>query len=130
MLDSLPGSGRSSCATVGRRGDVRSGGLAMGNFGQARAAFARGSGIERDPVPMYVIPRHSGAMDGVTVTLRRVSGGAATRTRSTSVETADVWKYYAVQLPVRSAGTYRLNVVSGPDHGCFVVTFGRSKRDG
>jgi hypothetical protein len=61
-------------------------------------------------------------MHKVTVSVDPATGPTHTVT-STSVERADVWRYFAVNVPIASAGAYRLTMVSGANRGCFDVTF-------
>jgi hypothetical protein len=125
VLGSLPGSSSRRCAVVGNRADVRSHTLAAGNFEIARKQYARSKGLERPPVFVYVIPQHSSHLRKLTVRITQLRPAGKVRTvSSTSVQEADIWRYYAVNLPLGTAGTYRLSMTSGPDTGCFVVTFG------
>jgi hypothetical protein len=97
--------------------------MAAGNFTVARRSYAARAGhSEAAEVFLYAIPRDPEGMHRVTVTVDAPSGPSHTIT-STSVEHADVWRYFAVHLPIAEAGTYRLTMVSGTDKGCFQVRF-------
>lgn len=121
VLNRLPGSASSSCATVGTQTDVRSGSLAVGNFAEARAAVAKGAANGAE-VSFYVVPADGAAMPGVR--LKATSPTGAVRTvSSTQVEQADTWYYYRVALPVRDRGSWRLEFTAGGDTGCYRVTF-------
>lgn len=125
VLDSLPGSGAAGCAAVGSRADVRAGSVAAGNFRIARSKYAAEAG--RSEVPelfLYVIPQRTKHLHKLTVSVDPVSGPTRTVT-STSVERADVWRYFAVDIPIARAGAYRLTMVSGANRGCFDVTFSK-----
>lgn len=127
VLNSLPGSSKAgSCVDVGAQRDVRSGTMAVGNFQAALKSFKSQYGHSPEPtVNLYVIPAHR-SMPGAHVTLTPVTTkGKTVTTKSTSVESADVWQYYSVQLSVPASGTWRLKVSSGPDSGCFTVSFPR-----
>lgn len=96
----------------------------MGNFRTAQKSYKSQHGHSQLPtVSLYVIPTHR-SMPGVRITMTPTTTKGTARTiTSKSVQQADVWEYYAVQLPVPAAGTWRLKVSSGTDHGCFDVTF-------
>lgn len=124
VLNSLPGSSAPSCATVGSRTDVRAGSIAAGNFVVARKKFK--SELGRTEVPsvfLYVIPQHAKGTHTLRVTVQPRAGGAAHTVRSTSLEQADQWHYFALDLPVPAPGTYRLRMNAGQNSGCFDVTF-------
>lgn len=124
VLDKLPGSKANACVSVGSQRDVTSGTIAMGNFQTARKSYKSQHGHSEQPtVNLYVIPMHR-SMPGVRITMTPIKAKGKTRTiKSTDVEQADIWSYYGVQLPVPSAGTWRLTVTSGADRGCFNVSF-------
>lgn len=125
VLNKLPGNSKAStCVTVGSQRDVTSGAIAMGNFQMARKSYKSQHGHSQQPtVNLYVIPKHR-SMPGVRITMTPTTGKGKARTiKSKSVEQADVWKYYGIQLPVPSSGTWRLTVTSGADRGCFNVNF-------
>ncbi len=124
VLDKLPGTTKSdACVTVGTKRDVTSGTIAMGNFKTARTLYASQHGKAKRTVNLYVIPKHR-SMPGVHISMKSTSGNGGTRTvTSKDVEPADIWKYYSVHLPVPAPGTWRLDVRSGSDQGCFIVTF-------
>jgi len=97
----------------------------MGNFQSARKVYkslARGS----DDVPtldLYVIPKSRSA-SSVQITMTSMAAGSEPRTvKSTDVETADIWEYYSVHIPVPAPGVWKLDVRAGKDSGCFQVTF-------
>jgi hypothetical protein len=126
VLTSLPGSPRPGCVVVGDRADVRSGTMAAGNFVRAREEFRRLAASQPQPsIFLYVIPGDARRPRSVTVQLRQLSGGTARRTvTSSSVQDADQWKYFAVNVFVPGPGTWRLTTRAGADRGCFDVTFG------
>lgn len=124
VLNSLPGSRSQSCATVGAHTTVRAGSIAAGNFQTARKSFS--SQYRKTEVPqlnLYVIPQHAKAMKKLTVKVRSLSGGQSKTVHSTQVEKAAEWRYYALVLPVKEPGSYRLTMSSGADKGCFDVRF-------
>lgn len=126
VLASLPGSTSSSCASVGSHTDLRSGAVAAGNFAHARAQYAQTvASTEVPTVDLYVIPAHATKLTSLTITVDPTGTGPTTTLTSKSVEQADTWSYFAVQLPVPAAGGYQLTMVSGPDRGCFLVTFSK-----
>lgn len=124
VLDSLPGSSSRSCGRVGDHTDLRAGSIAAGNFQTAqhdfRAGYGKTEGVELN---MYVIPQNARHLHEVHATIEPVSGGQVQTVTSTSVEQADVSRYFAVQLPVSRPGTYKLTFATGADHGCFIATF-------
>ncbi|MGH3448556.1 MAG: hypothetical protein ACRDP4_13130, partial [Nocardioidaceae bacterium] len=125
VLNRLPGSAKATCTPVGDRRDVRSGSVAAGNFVQARGAYKKAAAHREVPtVFMYVIPQHNKGLEHATVTMKPVDADGEARTvRSNDVEQANVWKYFAFQLPVPAAGTWQLHMSSGDDRGCFEVNF-------
>jgi hypothetical protein len=126
VLGALPGSSSTSCATVGTHTDLRSGSVAMGNFvlaGKQYRTEARKSGIPE--VGLYLIPQHAKHLKRATLTLDPRGSGKSKTITTRSVEDTDTSRYFAVQLPVAAPGTYQLSVVSGQDHGCYVVTFSK-----
>jgi len=96
----------------------------MGNFQAARKSYKSQVGHAQQPVVnFYVIPKHR-SMPGVHITMTSTTTKTKARTvTSKAVESADTWEYYSVQLPVPASGTWRLEVTSGSDRGCFNVTF-------
>lgn len=125
ILKKLPGSTKSgACITVGSQRDVTSGTIAMGNFRTAQKLYKSQHADSQQPtVNFYVIPKHR-SMPGVTITMTPVTAKSKSKSiRSKDVEPADIWKYYSVHLPVPASGTWRLDVRSGADRGCFKVTF-------
>jgi hypothetical protein len=130
VLASLPGNASSACVKVGATTtDTRAGGIGVGNFTAARAAYKRSAASASAAVPtvfLYVIPQHAAHLHGLKVSIRASSGAEPTRTlTSTSVEQAEAQRYFAVNLPITAPGTYRLTMVSGSDKGCFDVSFAR-----
>jgi len=124
VLNALPGSSSPSCTAVDSHPDVHSGQLAMGNFVAARRQYK--ATVHKSEVPMldmYVIPAHAGHLTRLVVTLQPLGGGAKSTVTSTSVQTAESSRFFALQLPVRAAGTYRIAAVSGQDRGCFIARF-------
>lgn len=127
VLESLSGSSSPRCAPVGKRTDVRSGRIAIGNFATARKQYKKEAPSKEQPeVFLYVIPEHSKKMRNLTLTVKPITGEGKSRTiKSNSVEQAEMWNYYAVNLPISAPGSYRLTAVSGADKGCFEVRFSR-----
>jgi hypothetical protein len=126
VLASLPGSTSSSCESVGSHTDLRSGSIAAGNFAHARAQYTETAATTEAPqVDLYVIPRQAAKLTSVTITVDPTGNGPTTTLTSKSVEQADAWSYFAVQLPVPAPGNYQLTMVSGPDRGCFLLTFSK-----
>jgi hypothetical protein len=124
VLDALPGSRSASCAIVGDRTDVRSGDVAAGNFVVARKSYAKQVPIAEVPtVFLYLIPQHAASLRVATARVSLVGSGTSRMVTSTSVEQADQWQYFAMQIPVRQPGRYRLTMAAGTDRGCFEVTF-------
>lgn len=120
VLETLPGSQGPGCVAVRNQMTVRAGGLAMGNFQQARQQFRAGQ--EDNSLYFYVIPRHAGSMQGAYV--RASQPGAAPATyESTSTSSANEWKYYAINVSITSPGTWTFRVSADQDRGCFVVDF-------
>lgn len=126
VLESLPGSSSPSCAAVGSHPDLRSGSLAAGNFVVARKKYRSVVGKTEVPeVGLYLIPQHAGNLHSATVTVDPLGSGVTKKVTTRSVQDGDASRYFSVQIPVTEPGTYRLTVVSGQDHGCFVVTFAK-----
>jgi hypothetical protein len=126
VLNAMPGSASTSCASVGNNTNFRSGGLASGDWVAARKSFASQFGKTEVPaMNLYVIPQHSATMTKVVITIAPTGPGTTTSYTSTSAEQADQYSYYAVSLPIRNPGTYRLSMVAGADKGCFEVTFAK-----
>lgn len=124
VLTHLPGSTSSTCVAVGSRTDVRSGPMAMGNFADARAAFAKGkSAYDAAQSFFYVIPM-SRSVTSVTVTATPVGrGGAAVHVRSSDVQQAAQWNYFPIHLTLPSAGGWRFRVTSASGQSCFDARF-------
>ncbi len=125
VLSAIPGNA-SGCVVVGTRADVRSGGIAAGNFAGARREYAgQAGGAGARTVSLYVIPKHAKKMPGLSVRMAPVSGDGSARTvRTSAAETANSWSYYPLTLPVPASGVWRLSMTAGPDTGCFEVSFG------
>lgn len=126
VLKSLPGPAKQTCSTVGAKRDVRSGNFAAGNFVQARKEFRSTSSGAGDgsTVHLYLIPQDAASMSGVRVHLAPVSGKTEGHTTTShSVNTANGWQYYSVDLKVPSPGTWRITASSGSNRGCFDVSF-------
>jgi hypothetical protein len=127
VLSTLPGSAESACAQVGSRTDVRSGGIGMGNFQVAKRAYS--TQLDKSEVPQlyfYVIPQHTAHLTAAAVRIDPPGSAAPASTiHSKQIEEADAYRYFAVVLPIRTAGVYRLTVTSGADQGCFIVSFSR-----
>ncbi|HET6876606.1 MAG TPA: hypothetical protein VFH38_03675 [Jatrophihabitans sp.] len=124
VLDALPGNASGACAVVGNRRDVRSGGVAAGNFAAARRSFAKQ--YRKTEVPemnMYVIPRTAVGNHRVRVMIDPLGRGPTTTAASTQVEQADAARYFALMLPIERPGTYRLTMRSAGGSGCFNVSF-------
>lgn len=121
MLDRVPGDRGTGCAQVGERAEVRSGSVVVGNFAEARTEVAKG-GPNGAELQLYVFPQHAASMPGVRLTATPPSGPSRTVTSARS-NRGDEWSYYRVALWVKGRGTWRLDVASGPDTGCFLVRF-------
>lgn len=125
VLKSLPGSHSATCVPVGNKRNVRSAGIAAGNFRQARDTFKKATTHKKPTtVFLYVIPQHAKHLSSVTVTMTPVNhDGKAHSLTSKQVETANNWQYFPVHVSVPKAGTWQLKMTSGSDRGCFNVTF-------
>jgi hypothetical protein len=126
VLAGIPGSTSTACENVGSHTDLRSGSIAAGNFAHARAQYTQTAATT--PVPaldLYVIPQHAAELTTLTITIDPTGAGPTKTLTSKSVEQADAWSYFAVQLPVPAPGGYQLTMVSGPDRGCFLITFSK-----
>jgi len=124
VLGALPGPTDARCVTVGDLHDVRSGGLAMGDFAAARATYRATKGAyDAEPTRLYVIPT-SRTVRQVALELTRVGGGAAPiRVGSADPADAAQWRFFPVSVAIPQAGTWRLEATAGAAHGCFLVTF-------
>jgi hypothetical protein len=123
VLASLPGRKSSSCAVVRGARDVRAGSVAAGNFQSVRQYFRSNYGkTETTEIPMYVIPQHAGHLSRMTARIAALGEGTSRTLSSKSVEAADAYRYFAVQLPIARPGKYRLTFVSGQDRGCFLIS--------
>lgn len=127
VVAKLPGSASQSCVVAGTRNQVRAGNIAVGSIADARSQFHQQYATSQAPsVVLTVIPLHSNTMPGLTISMRQLGGAGLTRTvTSHDVESADVWRYYAVSMLVPAAGSWRLTVHAGEDSGCVDVTFSR-----
>jgi hypothetical protein len=126
VLASLPGSSSPSCAEVGSNSNLRSGSVAVGNFVSARKQYR--STVDTTEVPelsMYVIPLHAAHLRSATVTVDPQGKGATKKVTTRAVQQADASQYFSLQVPIAAPGRYRLSVASGPDRGCFLVSFRR-----
>jgi hypothetical protein len=124
VLDALPGSKVAGCVAVGTHTDLRSGTIAAGNFAVARKQYT--STVHKTEVPevfLYVIPEDTKSMSSVKVTVDPMGSGVTRTVTSKSVQQADQWRYFAVNVPVHAPGSYRLTMQSGTNTGCFEVTF-------
>ncbi len=121
MLDRVSGDRGTGCVQVGERSEVRSGSVVVGNFVEARAEVVQG-GPGGAELQLYVFPQHAASMPGVRLTATPPAGPARTVT-SDRRNQADEWSYYRVALWVKERGTWRLDVASGRDTGCFLVRF-------
>lgn len=127
VLNSLPGKASSGCLAVGTNRDLRSGSIAAGNFVDARKKYASEANSKEQPeVFLYVIPQHSKGLKKATALVKPRGGGKTFTVTSKSVEQADVYSYFAFNIPIPASGKYELTMSSGKDTGCFVVSFARS----
>lgn len=124
VLSALPGVAAGGCVKVGSRTDVRSGRTAMGNFALARQNFTRAkSAYTAEPSFFYVVP-YSRATHSITVVATRLGGHARPVTvRSRQLEQAAQWNYFPIQIQIPASGTWRFQVTTGADHGCFEASF-------
>ncbi len=122
VLNALPGSARGGCVTVGKEATVRSGAVAMGDFKVARSNFKKTNGAyDAQELNFFVIPK-ARKLTRAKVTFTPVSGKGKTVTVATRQhEDAAQWQYYPIHVSITSPGTYRLNVTSGNQHGCFML---------
>lgn len=125
-VQKLPGSKAKNkdCVNVGKKTDVRSKKIAMGNFANARKTFKQAkSAYDSDPLQMYVIPT-SRTKAGVKVTASlKGSNSKPVKVKSKQFSRAAQWKYYPVEIKLARSGTWRFNVASAQDHGCFEARF-------
>jgi hypothetical protein len=126
VLKSLPGATTSACVTVGSHSDIRSGSIAAGNFQTARKQYAADVNHTETPqLNLYVIPQDATGMRELTVKIDPLGVGTTTTATSKQVEDADQWSYFALVLPIREPGAYRLLMVAGSNRGCFDVSFSK-----
>lgn len=124
VVDELPGSGGTSCVVAGSRSQVRAGSLAIGSIAEARQQFHQQYATSQAPsVVLTVIPLHAKTMPGASITITQ--GGTTRSFTSRAVQSAGVWRYYAVTLLVPASGTWRLQVHAGTDTGCVDVDFAK-----
>jgi hypothetical protein len=121
-LQSLPGSASTSCVSVGSHTTVRAHTVAAGDFAAARRTYRQGGSGSSTPT-FQLIPEHSKSMRAAVVTVDPLSGGSSRTVRSRVINTAGDVKYYSVDIPIAAPGNYRLTMRSGPDFGCFLVSF-------
>jgi len=125
VLESLPGDTSGACVDADGKRDVRSGGIAAGAFDEASASYD----AQGDVVSLYWIPEHADDLSGLTVRGTQLSGGNGSFVHdetkvSDLVGDSGVWHYYLTAITVPAPGAWRLEATSGPDSGCFTVTFG------
>ena len=123
VLGSLPGGTDGSCVEVDGQRDVRSGSMAAGNFAEAITAFTQQSTGGGATVRLYWIPQHGDQLPGVTVRGTRLEDGQEFTHGDSTFGEAEQWRYYLTEITIPSPGTWRLEATSGPDRGCFTVTF-------
>lgn len=123
-VDKLPGAKKKKCVAVGKKEDVRSGDIAMGNFVTARKQFNQSKdGYSSEPLSLYIIPT-SRKQHGVKVTADQKHGKTRpVEVSSKQMETAAQWKYYPIKIKLPSSGVWRFNVAIGKDRGCFEAKF-------
>jgi hypothetical protein len=126
VLASLPGTATQGCVDVKSLRDVRSGGIAVGNFSDARKQFRSLAKTHEQPeVAFYVIPRDANAKN-VKVSLTAPGHTTPTRTvTSANVQQAEEWNYFMLTVPIPSPGGWQVTAVAGKDRGCFDVKFDR-----
>lgn len=126
VLQSLPGSASSTCGAVHESTtDLRVGSMAAGNWKSARADFHKQYGTTEVPeLSMYAIPQNVKHLKSLKLTVTP-QGGAAKTVTVKGLQSADVWSYFALQVPIPKPGTYRLTMVAGANKGCFDVTFAK-----
>ena len=105
---------------------MRAGTLAIGNFVDMRKSYTAQAKTKAQPeVSMYVIPQHVKPESGVSVVLESLQGKGRRTVKVSSAQTAGDWRYYRVNVTIPSPGSWRIVAESGPDKGCFEVTFRR-----
>jgi hypothetical protein len=122
FLDRYPEGADGSCQAVGNEHEVRSGGFVGGAFDDARKSYGKARpGMKPKQVRLYWFPEHTKPMKGVTV----VATSAGKTVRVTQHDAADLeqWKFYDTNITLPTGGRWQFKVSSGPDHGCFVVSF-------
>lgn len=126
VVQKLPGKKTKTkqCVNVGKKADVHSQKIAMGNFVNARKAFKQAkTAYNSDALQMYVIPT-SRKKAGVKVEASlEGSHSESVKVESKHFSRAAQWKYYPVEIKLAHSGTWRFNVTSGKDHGCFEARF-------
>lgn len=124
VLRSFSGSTSASCVQVGSRPDVRSGSFGMGNFVTARKLFARGGGSYDAPESYFYVIPPTRTRNPLTVTLTpQPAAGKPIKEVSRRLEDAGQWKYYPVHVKIPRAGTWRFDVRSSGQRGCFMADF-------
>jgi len=122
LFDRLPGNTSGACETVGDRRDVKSGGFVGGAFDDARKSYGKvRPGMGRKQVRLYWMPEHTKPMAGLTVTA--TSSGQKVRVTQRHVADVEQWKFYDTNITLPQGGSWRFQVSSGPDRGCFVASF-------
>ncbi|HZJ06915.1 MAG TPA: hypothetical protein VFD59_15780 [Nocardioidaceae bacterium] len=122
LFGRVPGNASAACVVVGGRRDVKSGGFVGGPFDDARRSYGTmRPGLERKQVRLYWVPQHAKPMGGVTVTA--TSAGKRVRVTQRSVADAEQWKFYDTVITLPRGGSWRFQVSSGADRGCFVASF-------
>ena len=122
----VPGGASGACVTVGRKRDVRSGGIVGGPFDTAVSTWkTKQPGKPKRTARLYWVPLHAAKMPGVTVVATHRSTGVTVKETKDSFGEAEQWKFYDTYLELPTAGTWQLRVKAGPDEGCFVMRIPR-----
>ena len=122
VFERVPGKKSGACVAVGGERDVKSGGFLGGPFDDARKSYGKKrEGMKRNQVRLYWVPQHSEPMKGVTVTA--TSGGKTVKVTQRNVADAEQWKFYDTNITLPNGGSWRFQVSSGVDQGCFVASF-------
>ncbi len=122
LFENLPGNTTGACENVGGERDVKSGGFVGGAFDDARKSYGKvRQGMGRKEVRLYWMPLHAKPMGGVTVTA--TSGGKSVRVTQRVVADLEQWKFYDTNITLPQGGSWRFQVSSGADRGCFVASF-------
>lgn len=123
VLEGLPGTADGTCVSVGKRADVRSGSMGSGNFTRASAEWAKSP---TSKLPLYFIPADVRKAGELKVVVSRADGTASTTVRETSLQSADTWQYYLVQIAIPEAGKWRVKATDGVNSGCWDAEFAKS----